>query len=150
MKPANEEKLFSYGCLSVLAVILLCVWLAFSSSWTYGLLAACLLVGWLLICRIRLRRDHLSHTAALREAFSVPGITVPKLSERNSYGFPSFTLTFPTEEALKHAEEAGCVAAFKQSLQLLYAHVGGSDNPFEADRAVWATYDGWQPRYTTL
>jgi hypothetical protein len=33
---------------------------------------------------------------------------------------------------------------------LLYAHVGGSDNPFEADRAVWATYDGWQPRYTTL
>jgi hypothetical protein len=150
MKPANEEKLFEYGCYSMLTLICGCVCLAFTLSWIYALWAACLLGAWFMLCRFRLRRDRRRHTKALAEAFSVPGITVPRLSEQSGYGFPSFKLTFPTEEALKQAEAAGCIAAFKQSLQLLYAHLGGCDNPFDAHRAVWSTYDGWQPQFTTL
>ena len=149
MKPAIEEKLLSYGCLLVLVAVCVCVWLAFVLSWTYVVCAPCLIGGWLLICYTRSCRDHQRHLDALDDAFSSSGLVVPHLKERNSYGFPSFTLTFPTEDALKRAEELGCISAFKRSLQTLYSHTGSSENPFDADRAVWATYIGWQPHIPT-
>ncbi len=101
---------------------------------------------WLVIARIRSKRFHQQHLVALREAFPAKDIIVPHLKESYSYGWPSFTLTFSTEEDIKRATEAGCISVFKQKIQLFYDHLGDAENPFDADRAVWATYVGWQPQ----
>jgi hypothetical protein len=149
MKPRIEEKLFSLGCLLVLIGVCAFSYLAFFSHWTYSVAVVGLIAGWLLVCRIRARRDHRRHLAALSAAFSSSSLPLPRLKSSYSYGYPSFTLTFSSEAELKQAEESGFIAAFKQAIQSLYMHTGRKQNPFDADRAVWATYDGWQPRFTT-
>ncbi|MFZ2276617.1 MAG: hypothetical protein WAW39_02415 [Prosthecobacter sp.] len=146
MKPSTGERLFSFGCLLVLIGISTCLFFAFTSGLRYVFYAGCLVVIWLVIARIRSGHFHQRHLVALREAFSAKDIPVPHLKESYSYGWPSFTLTFQTEEDLKLAKEAGCISAFKQKIQLFYDHLGGAENPFDADRAVWATYEGWQPQ----
>ena len=146
MKPPIEERLFSLGCLLVLIAVCAFGYLAFSSHWAYLAAVAGLIGGWLLICRTRLRRNHRKHLEALRLAFAPSERPIPHLKEGGSYGFPTFTLTFASEAELKQAEESGRIAAFKKTIQSYYAHMGSKGNPFDADRAVWATYKGWQPR----
>ena len=146
MKPSTGEKLFSFGCLLVLIGISTCLFFAFTSGLRYAFYALCLVVIWLVIARIRSGHFRQKHLVALQDAFSEKDMPVPQFKESYSYGWPSFTLTFQTEEDLRRAKEAGCISAFKQKIQLFYDHLGGAENPFDADRAVGATYVGWQPQ----
>ncbi len=150
MRPPTEEKLFSLGCLLVLIGVCAFTYLAFHTHWAYSAAAAGLIGGWLLICQIRMRRDHRRHLAALSAAFASSSLPLPRIKQSGSYGFRSFTLTFSTEAELTQAQESGCIAAFKQAIQSLYMHTGSKQNPFDAQRAVWVTYEGWQPHFTTL
>ena len=93
------------------------------------------------------KHDHQRHIEMLKLVFAQSGVPVPHLKDGYSYGFRSFTLTFATEAELRQAEALGCIAAFKQAIQTLYGHVGSKRNPFDADRAVWATYVGWKPSF---
>jgi hypothetical protein len=90
------------------------------------------------------RRDHLRHIEILRLAFAETEIAAPQLKQANHYGFPHFSLTFPSEAELKQADLGGCIAAFKQEIQTRYGNTGPKNNPFDIERAVWVTYKGWQ------
>jgi hypothetical protein len=138
----KEERLYSLGC--QLTLIGMCVsgYLALTLHWTYATAGAGLICGWLLLGQIRLRRDRRRHLDALDAAFAPSGHPIPSLKEGSSYGFPTFTLTFPSAVELRWAEESGCLAAFKQAIQSLYGHTGCKQIPFDADCAVWATHAG--------
>jgi hypothetical protein len=143
VKPAMEERLFSLGCMLVLVGTCVTGYLAVTSHWMYAAATAGLIFGWRLVCRIRSSRDRCRHLEALSASFSPSGRPFPRLTEGTSYGFRTFTLTFRSEAELRQAEASGCIAAFKQAIQSLYGHTGGRQNPFDADRAVWATHEGW-------
>jgi hypothetical protein len=124
-------------------------YLALSSHWAYSVAIAGLIGGWSLIRRMRWRCQHRRHLDALRAAFGPSERPVPHLKEESSYGFPHFTLTFVSEAELRHAEDSGNIAAFKEAIQSLYAHTGSKQNPFDVDWAVWVTCEGWKPCVTT-
>jgi hypothetical protein len=104
-----------------------------------------LLVAWLVISKMRSIHLHKKHQAAFEDSFGHLGAHEPILKESSSYSLPTFTLIFPSESALAKAEAAGSVTHFKRAIQALYGHVGGKSNPFDADKAVWATHVGWSP-----
>ena len=87
---------------------------------------------------------------AFRAAFRDFDYPEPKLKTATSYGFPTFTLTFATEEALKAAQTEGRLGAFKYSISELYGHCGSVSNPFDAARAVRATFEDWKLTFTTV
>ena len=149
MKPAIEDRLFSLGCLLELIGVCFLGYLTTTAHWGYSLGVIGLIVVWLLICRIRVGRNRRRNLDVLRTAFATSTHALPQLKKDSSYGFPAFTLTFQSEAELRQAEESGCISAFKQAIQALYGHTGSKRNPFDADRAVWATYEGWQPRLNT-
>jgi hypothetical protein len=138
----KEERLFSLGCLLMLIGLCVSGYLALTLHWTYVTAGAGLICGWLLFWQIRSRRDHRRHLDALNAVFAPSGRPVPSLKEGSSYGFPTFVLTFPSAADLRQAEESGCLAAFKQAIQSLHGHTGGKLIPFDADRAVCATFEG--------
>ena len=150
MKTQIEEQLFNFGCLLALVGVCAFSYLAIFSHWTYSAAVAGLIGGWRLVCQVRMRRDHRRHLVALSAAFASSPFPLPRLKVGGSYGFRSFKLTFPSEVELTHAQESGYTAAFKEAIQSLYMHVGSKHNPFDADRAVWATYEGWEPHFTAL
>jgi len=120
-------------------------YLALVSDWRYWVAVAGLLGGLLLMVkrgRQRYLERQLEVLKVLRATFAPSGLTVPHLKEGTSYGFATFTLTFPSEAELKQAEESGSIAAFKQAIQSLYADEGSTQNPFDANMAVTATYEG--------
>ena len=148
MSPANEEKLFSAGCLLVLIGVCVFGYLALHSHWLYSAVVAALIGSWMLVCRIRFRRDHRRHCELLTDAFANSGQPTPLLKDGMSYGFPSITLVFSSEDELKQAQESGRIEAFKHTIQLLHKHRGTKRNPFNAECAVWATYRGWKGLFT--
>ena len=74
--------------------------------------------------------------------FSGSEFPVPELKVVHMYGFPAFTLTFASEEALQQAEASGGIASFRQTIQDLYGHAGSKRNSFDEKRAIHATYIG--------
>ena len=87
---------------------------------------------------------------AFEVAFAGFGYPLPTLKTGMSYAFPTFTLIFPTEEAMKAAQDGGYLGLFKYSVSELYGHCGSSSRPFDVSLAVWATFEGWKPTVTTI
>lgn len=145
MNAQPEARLSSLGCLLVLIGVCTFGYLAYSSHWAYTFAVVSLIGVGLLIVRIGKRRDHHRHVEVLRLAFAPSGLPVPQFEDGYRYGFPSFTLTFPSEAELKQAEALGCITAFKQAIQTLHGHTGSKRNPFDVNRAIWITYVGWKP-----
>ena len=141
MKPLIEERLFSFGWLLVLIAVCALGYLTLASHLAYSVAVAGLIGGWWVICGLRVRRHRRRHLDALKIAFASSDRPAPHLKEGNRYAFPTFTLTFASDAELKQAEVSGCIAAFKQSIQSMHAHIGSRQNPFDADLAVWATYE---------
>ena len=156
MNLGNRDKLFSTGCL--LVSISMCIftylctlgYLTLETHWKYPVAVAALISVWMIIRHIGMWRGHRRrrHLELLEAAFAQSGQSAPQLKDGGSYGFPSFTLIFPSEAELRQAQESGCIAAFKNAIQSLYGHMGNKQNPFDAERAVWATYKGWKPHFT--
>jgi hypothetical protein len=138
----ERERRSSLGCLLTLIGMCVSGYLALTLHWTYATAGAGLICGWLLFGQTRLRRERRRHRDALNAAFAPSGHPSPHLKEGWSYGFPTFTLTFPSATELRQAVESGCLAAFKQAIQSLYGHTGCKQIPFDADCVVWATHEG--------
>jgi hypothetical protein len=141
-KERVREMMSSLGCLLTLIGICVSGYLALTLHWTYATVGAALICGALLLGQIRLRRERRRLRDVLNAVFAPSGRPVPLLKEGSSYGFPTFTLTFPSEAELRQAEQSGCLAAFKQAIQSLYRHAGCKQMPFDANCAVSATYEG--------
>jgi hypothetical protein len=142
MTPSSQERLFQAGCLGVFLGVCVLVYLAVTSHWEYALAIVGLILVWGLIGRLRERHLRRMLLEALTAACADCGAAIPRLVEGSSYGWPTFGLVFVSASELKLAEESGCVAAFKQSVQSLHGHIGDKGNPFDADHAVWVTYEG--------
>lgn len=142
MKAPVEQRLFSLGCALVFTGVCAFGYLALSRHWGYSMAAAALLGVWWLICELRWKVLHRRQLAALDAAFAPLGSPLPHLKQSSSYGFPTFTLTFTSEAELKRAQDSGSIAAFKRAIQSLHAHGWSKQNPFDADKAVWCTYEG--------
>lgn len=138
MKPAVEDKLFSFGCIAVLLSVTVLVGLAITRNWSYSLVAILLIMGWFKILGIRGQADRKIEQETLEEIFQKAGCPIPvlKRDRGSSYGYPTFTLVFKTKVDYDQAEVAGCIKAYKEFIQSRYAHIGAGQRPFEVDLAL--------------
>jgi hypothetical protein len=140
-KTTVEQKLDSLGCILVFTGVCALGYLALSRHWGYSIAGVGLLgVGWV-IGDIRSKRRHGRVQDAFNTAFALSGRPFPHLEVGSSYGYPTFKLTFTSKAERTNAQDAGCIDAFKHAVQLIYLHYGSKENPFDADRAVWSTYE---------
>lgn len=150
MNPAQEAKLIRRGFLVVSLLLIALGALASFVDRAYLFGAGGLVAIWAAVCIVQSRREKARLMVAFKAAFGDFDYPEPKLKTGTSYGFPTFTLTFATEEALKAAQTDGRLGIFKYSISELYGHCGSASNPFHAARAVWATFEGWKPTFTTV
>lgn len=57
-------------------------------------------------------------------------------------GFPTFTITYATKAKLIKAKEMGTPKLFTLEIEKLCKDIGSESNPFDAELAVWFTYEG--------
>ncbi len=150
MDPAHEAKLFQRGCLVVFLSLVALGALAYFVDRSYLFGAGGVVAIWVVVCMAQARREKARLMVAFRAAFGDFDYPEPKLKTGTSYGYPTFTLTFATEEGLKAAQTEGRLGIFKYSISELYGHCGSESNPFDPARAVWATFEGWKPTFTTV
>jgi hypothetical protein len=141
MTLAVENRLIRVGCLIVLIGTCVFGYLAIKVSWAYGCVAALLIPAWILVNRYRARVAGQIDLEALREIFRPTRLLSPILQRGGRYGYPVFTLIFPSKADLEAAKASGCIAAFKAFIQSRYAHVSFGGSPFDAEQAVNAIYE---------
>lgn len=144
MNPAHEAKLFQRGCLGVFLLLIALGALAYFVDRSYLLGVGGLVAIWAAVCIVQSRREKARLLVVFGAAFRDIDYPEPTLKTGSSYSYPTFTITFATEEDMKAAQADGCLGIFKQSISELYGHCGSESNPFDAARAVWATYIGWE------
>lgn len=142
MSPAQETKLFNRGCSVVLFGAIALGALGYFVHVYFAIAIIPLFAVWEVICRIKGKKDARILTDAFDSAFEGFLASKPDLKKSYSYGFPSFTITFQTEDEMKRSEADGSLRAFKDSIVVLYGHVGSKDRPFDVDMAVYPTYVG--------
>lgn len=142
MTPQTEDRFTSAGCLVAFLGACLFGFLGVAVHWTYGGVAVLLISAWLLAARYRAGVAEQIELNQLREVFNATNRPPPTLhrGDRIGYGYPTFTLVFPSQADLNAAESSGRIAAFKEFIQARYAHAGSKRRPFDADLAVDVTY----------
>ena len=103
-------------------------------------------LGWLIYRVIYLGKKKRQYQDALSETFTNSEITKPKLKTGYSYAYPSFEITFQNEEQLKLAEKKGLTKDFETKIQKIHKDI----KDFEADRAVYFTWEGRIYTYSTI
>jgi hypothetical protein len=95
---------------------------------------------------VRARMRHARLKSACQAAFDriyASQSPVPKLHVSYSYGFPAFQVMFNSKPALETAAAAGLNRSFTQEIAALCKDRGSKSTPFDADNAVFFTYEGW-------
>ena len=133
------------GCLLVLLGTMVSGYLAFAVHWVYGGVAASLISAWILVSRSRANSAERIDSESLHEIFRPTGRSSPTLKRSSRYGYPAWTLIFPSQADFNAAESSGCISAFKAILQSRYAHLGSKDSPFDAERAIDLVYETKDP-----
>ena len=138
----TSKILSNLGCLVVVGGSIACVVLAILiHPWFF--VGVFLLLGvWIAYVNIREKQHRRACLSAFEDAFERFGGRAPALEIKSAYGFPAFTITFESEEDLERAESEGYIRAFKDSIQELCGSFGRSGQPFDADAAVYATFEG--------
>jgi hypothetical protein len=142
MSPAQEEKLVRAACRALFLGTIVFGILAFKVRSFFGFGAIALFTGFMLIVQQAEKRTRARYSAAFDQAFASFQRAKPELKMERHYGFPSFTVTFQSEQDMQAAENTGHLNNFKLAIQELCAHRGWKANPFNVDRAVYATYVG--------
>ncbi|MBN8458457.1 MAG: hypothetical protein J0M04_11535 [Verrucomicrobia bacterium] len=144
MDPAHEAKLFQRGCLGVFLLLITLGALACFVDRAFLFGVGGVVAFWAAVCIVHSRKEKARLMVAFRAAFTDLDYPEPILKTGSSYGYPTFTITFATEDDMKTAQADGLLGIFKRSISELYGHCGSESNPFDASRAVWATYIGWE------
>ncbi len=97
---------------------------------------------WLIVGQTRLIRLKQRDSQVFNDTFEVFDRSKPSIEESCQYGFIHFTVIFQTEGELERAEELGLVERYQAAIQNLYGHTGSKVRPFDAEVAVYATYEG--------
>lgn len=147
MKPTLESRLWAVlGAGALLAVAGL-IHLATAVPWKYALGVVGLLIAWIGIAQLVRAREARRNREELNRIHRAAGIEPPDYRSGSSYGFPSFTLTFANASEMKRAEDAGCIAAFKHSVQTSYRDAGTKSNPFDVELALYVTHREFRPQF---
>lgn len=104
------------------------------------------ILGWLIYRVIYLRKKKRQYLDAFAATFNDSELNRPKLKTGYSYVYPSFEVTFENEELLKLAEQKGLTKDFETKIQNIHTDI----KDFEADRAVFFTWEGRTYSYTTI
>lgn len=86
----------------------------------------------------RLQSESEASLARIYEA--VP--ETPRLALSYSYGYPAFKVTFPSEQVLQAAADAGLNELFKRDIDAACRGHGPRSRPFNAEYGVFFTYEG--------
>ena len=108
------------------------------------------LVGVALVLLIPVSIRHIARQARLKSASEAAFNRIyvalapkPTLEHSYRYGFPTFKVMFTSNAALEAAAAAGLNESFKQEIAVLCDDRGSKSRPFDVNKAVWFTYDGW-------
>ncbi len=142
MSPALETKLFNRGCSVVLYGAIILGALGYFVHVYFAVAIIPLFAVWEVICKIKGKKDARILADAFNSAFERFRASKPDLKKSYSYGFPSFTITFQTEDDMKCAEVDGSLRDFKDSIVALYGHVGTKEQAFDVSVAVYPTHVG--------
>lgn len=85
-----------------------------------------------------------SLTRVFKGVFNDSPIQKPTLRIGSSYSWPTFDITFSTKEDLEFAETSGLIKQFKNKIRTRYT------KDFDPDRAIYYTYVGHVPSWTTF
>ena len=118
MDPAHEAKLFQRGCLGVFLLLIALGALAYFVDRSYLFGAGVLVVIWAALSIVQSRREKARLMVAFRAAFRDLDFPEPTLKTGSSYGYPTFTITFATEEDMKTAQADGRLGIFNYSICL--------------------------------
>ena len=66
----------------------------------------------------------------------------PTYEQSYSYGYPSFTVTFPSKTDMQHSDTQRRTKRFKEEIAQCCKDSGSKKYPFDAERAIWFTYEG--------
>lgn len=91
-----------------------------------------------IVFKIRYRkREQQQYQTALADSFK-NFEPVPQLKIRNSYGFPSFEVTFRNKNLLEQAENSGQTKGFVDRIRQIHSNF----KEFDAERAIYFTWEG--------
>ena len=138
----RAKLLHELGCLIVLVGVITLTILSFTLRERYFFGVIALIVIYVLILRQNAKKDERLFALAFDHAFESFQKAKPTLQIRNSYGFPHFTITFQSENDMNQAEADGHLNTLKSAITELCNHCGDKRNPFDVERAVYATYVG--------
>ena len=98
-------------------------------------------IAWICYGVLRHRREKSRYLAAFRSVYGESPQS-PTLKMMFMYGWPAFTITFPTKEARQAAAEQGLDEAFKKAIGKVCGHIRHKDVVFDPEQAVNFTYEG--------
>ena len=142
MTPATRHKYFNLGCLGALGGLIGSVVLGILVHpwWFIGIPGV--VVIWSQITGMVRKADERHVVAIIGELFASFEGGVPQLVMASSYGWPSFRLIFESRGARDAAQEEGIIPTFREVIQREWAFQGTAKNPFDAERAVSAGFEG--------
>ena len=76
------------------------------------------------------------------ESIFSDAIVTPKYEQLYAYGHPAFAVTFPTKSDLDNSIGAGYTKRLTEEIGEICKSRGDAKKPFDADSAIWYTYDG--------
>lgn len=145
MSLSDREK----GFLAWIAVMLCLTAFSWERLWLLARFTGWLLLGLVVLVILMLslasrqrKRVITNYQQVFREIFGEPSSGFPKLEVGSSYGFDSFTILFATREERAQPDRQNQVERFKTVIQQLCARQGGDSRPFDADQALFVSYDG--------
>jgi len=110
-----------------------------------GLILVSLFVAWVAYRLILHRIESNRQRSIFSLVFEKFDSTKPNLIISSSYGYPSFKLIFKTKEDMDKAEREGFIKQFTiriQEICQLPSDTGREARPFDAERAIYTTYEG--------
>ena len=145
---ATEERIFEAGYRLFLFAFIGLGLLALVCWEVVWLLGIPIGIGiWVLYCLVRTFCHEQICRREFELVFSSFTESGPRLKCSSSYGWPSFVITFQSEDEYHLASQEGLIDAFKERIQKLLGHLGDSEKRFDAELAVYATWKdrnyGW-------
>lgn len=141
MKPETQQRLNNWGCVISLVILITGAVAASLGHPAWLLPAVPIVLFWIISGSARTKAERQRELEAFAEAFRDFDGLLPEFKAESVYGWPSFTLTFDSKNALDLAEAQGRIASFKAEIQKLHGHMVRGE-PFDVDRALFATYEG--------
>ena len=129
--------------MAVLISVIILIVLGFTVHLYYFIAGLAIAAIFTFVARQDVKRENELYFSKFDEVFNSFQRPKPTLGIKRGHGFPHFTVTFQSEGDINVAEASGHLNTFKSAInELCSDDYGGKKNPFNIERAVYATYIG--------